>query len=106
MMFTASLYASRKLHAGFLLKLFQLPLVFFEQTPFGRIINRCSNDIDMIDNVIMFTLRSTFNAIFGFILCFSIIAYFLPETIPIMITIFIPFLLLEVNKIKKTIAFI
>ncbi|CAF4606534.1 unnamed protein product [Rotaria socialis] len=64
-MFKTSLYASRKLHNRFILKILRLSLSFFERTPFGRIINRCSNDIDMIDNSIMFTLRSTLNALLG-----------------------------------------
>ncbi|CAF5135183.1 unnamed protein product [Rotaria magnacalcarata] len=96
-MFKTSLYASRRLHNRFILKIFRLSLSFFERTPFGRIINRCSSDIDMIDNSIMFTLRSTLNAILGFIICFILIAHYLPETIPIMIIIFIPFLFLENN---------
>ncbi|CAF0750239.1 unnamed protein product [Rotaria sp. Silwood1] len=99
-MFKTSLNASRKLFYKFLLNLFRLPLSFFEQTPIGRIINRCSNDFDTIDNVIIFTLRSTLNAILGFVTCFILIANFLPETIPIMIIIFIPFIFLEVNKKK------
>ncbi|CAM4856859.1 unnamed protein product [Rotaria socialis] len=100
-MFKTSLYASRKLHNRFILKILRLSLSFFERTPFGRIINRCSNDIDMIDNSIMFTLRSTLNALLGFIICFILIAHYLPETIPIMIIMFIPFVFLEVNKNKK-----
>ncbi|CAF3925067.1 unnamed protein product [Rotaria sp. Silwood2] len=102
-MFKTSLNASRKLFNKFLLNLFRLSLSFFEQTPIGRIINRCSTDFDMIDNDMMFTLRSTLNATLGFITCFILIANFLPETIPIMIIIFIPFIFLEVNKKKKII---
>jgi ABC-type multidrug transport system fused ATPase/permease subunit len=96
-MFTISINASRRLFKKFILNLLRLSLTFFEQTPSGRIINRCSNDFDVIDNEIMFTLRSTLNAILAFIICCSLIANFLPETIPIMIIIFIPFIFLEVN---------
>lgn len=97
-MFETSIHASRKLFRGFLSNLLRLSLSFFDQTPMGRILNRCSHDFDLIDDDMMFTLRSTLNALFGFIICFLLIAYYLPETIPIMIIIFIPFLLLEVNR--------
>ena len=96
-MFTISINASRKLYNNFLVNLFRLPLTFFDQTPIGRIINRCSYDFDVIDNDIIFTLRSTLNAILAFIICFLLIAHVLPETILIMIIIFIPFIFLEVN---------
>jgi ABC-type multidrug transport system fused ATPase/permease subunit len=102
-MFKTSINASYKLFNNFLLNLFRLSLSFFEQTPIGQIINRSSYDFDMIDNDIMFTLRSTFNALLAFIICFLLIAKFLPETIPIMILIFCPFIFLEVNKKKKLI---
>jgi ATP-binding cassette subfamily C (CFTR/MRP) protein 1 len=97
-MFEASINASRKLFKKFLLNLLRLSLSFFEQTPFGQIINRCSNDFDMIDNDIMFTLRSTLNAILAFIICFLLIAHVLPETIPLLILIFLPLIFLEVNE--------
>ena len=96
-MFNASINASRKLFSRFLFNLFQLSMSFFEHTPIGQIINRCSNDFDTIDNIVIFTLRSTFNAILGFLICFFVIAYYLPESIPMMITIFIPFFFLQVN---------
>lgn len=98
LMFKASLNASRKLFRKFLNNLFQLPLSFFDQTPIGRIINRSSYDFDMIDNDMMFTLRSTLNAILAFIICVCLIAKIFPETIPIMILIFLPFIFLEVNR--------
>jgi ABC-type multidrug transport system fused ATPase/permease subunit len=104
-MFKTSINASRRLFNKFLLDLFQLPLSFFEQTPIGRILNRCSNDFDMIDDNIMFTLRSTFNAILAFITCFLLIANYLPEIIPIMIIIFVPFIFLEVNKKDEYVVF-
>ena len=96
-MFETSINASRKLFNKFLVNLFKLSLNFFQQTPIGRILNRCSYDFDMIDNDMIFTLRSTINAILGFISSFLLISHFLPETIPIMIMIFIPFIYLEVH---------
>lgn len=100
-MLESSKCASRILFQRFLFHLLRFPLSFFERTPFGQILNRCSNDFDMIDNNLMFTLRSTFNALIGFLICVLLIAYFLRETIPIMILIFLPFIFLEVNTHTK-----
>lgn len=100
-MYKTSLNASRKLFHQFILTILRLSLSFFERTPFGRIITRCSTDFDMIDNDMIFTLRSTMNAILGFISCFLIIAKYLPQTIPLLIIIFIPFIFLEVKIEKK-----
>lgn len=55
--------ASRKLHAYILARLYHNPLSFFDTTPLGRIVNRFSKDIDMIDNTLPFNIRS-------FITCF------------------------------------
>ena len=41
--------ASRILHSHFLVNILQCPMVFFESTPTGRIVNRFSKDIDAID---------------------------------------------------------
>jgi ABC-type multidrug transport system fused ATPase/permease subunit len=103
-MFETSINASRRIFNNFLLNLLRLSLSFFEQTPFGQIINRCSNDFDMIDNDMIFTLRSTLNAILAFVICFLLIAILLPETILIMILIFIPVIFLEVNRKKKNLS--
>lgn len=100
-MLESSRCASRTLFQRFLFHLLRFPLSFFERTPFGQILNRCSNDFDMIDNNLMFTLRSTFNALIGFLICVLLIGYFLRETIPIMILIFLPFIFLEVNTHTK-----
>ena len=96
-MFETSIKGSRRLFEQFLATLCRLPLSFFEQTPMGRILSRCSNDFDMIDDDMMFTLRSTLNALLGFSFSVLLIAYYLPETIAVTIVLLVPFFLLEVK---------
>jgi hypothetical protein len=42
--------AAQQLHLTFLINLLRLPMAFFDRTPIGRILSRCSKDIDVIDD--------------------------------------------------------
>ncbi|XP_025100028.1 multidrug resistance-associated protein 1-like [Pomacea canaliculata] len=44
--------ASKNLHSRLLARVLRSPMVFFDTTPVGRIINRFSRDIEAIDNII------------------------------------------------------
>ncbi len=48
--------ASRALHEAMVGRLIHAPMVFFDQTPTGRILNRCSSDIDQVDEQLPDTL--------------------------------------------------
>ncbi|KAK5166126.1 ATP-binding cassette glutathione S-conjugate transporter ycf1 [Saxophila tyrrhenica] len=58
-----SIEASRKLHERMAFAIFRSPMVFFETTPSGRILNRFSSDIYRIDEVLAYDSR-TFNMLF------------------------------------------
>ncbi len=67
---SAGIFASRTLHSGMLKNILRSPMSFFDTTPTGRILNRFSKDIYMIDEVIprslqafMFTLFSVISTI-------------------------------------------
>ena len=55
-----SIEASRKLHDRMAFAIFRSPMVFFETTPVGRVLNRFSSDIYRVDEVI----ARTFNMLF------------------------------------------
>ena len=59
---------------------------FFDKTPIGRIINRFSKDIYLIDETIPRSISSFLNSFFGIILVFFIICY----ATPLFITVIIP----------------
>jgi ABC-type multidrug transport system fused ATPase/permease subunit len=48
--------AAASLHSGMFANLMRSPMQFFDSTPMGRITNRFSKDIDMIDMVIPTTV--------------------------------------------------
>jgi ABC-type multidrug transport system fused ATPase/permease subunit len=80
------------LHEKLLGNIMRLPLAFFETTPLGRIVNRFSKDIDVIDTMIPRNLSSFFQtsvAILGtvFLICYST---------PIFMTVMIPLAVLYV----------
>ena len=57
------IYASAILHLDLLNNILHGPLIFFEQTPMGRILNRFTNDMATIDFVMPFTIRSIINCV-------------------------------------------
>ena len=55
---TGRIRAAKNLHLDMLSNILRSPLHFFDSTPMGRITNRFSKDIDMIDTIIPWTLSA------------------------------------------------
>ena len=53
----AAIIASRSLHSGMLKNILRSPMSFFDTTPLGRVLNRFSKDIYIIDEAILNSLR-------------------------------------------------
>ncbi|KAG7451066.1 ABC transporter [Guyanagaster necrorhizus] len=69
-------FASQRLHSLAVDRIMHAPMSFFETTPLGRIMNRFSKDIDMIDNLLGDALRmfaGTTSSILGAIILIAII---------------------------------
>ncbi|RZC38992.1 multidrug resistance-associated protein 1 [Asbolus verrucosus] len=69
--------AAVKTHEILLHSSFCWPLSMFDTTPLGRILNRFSNDVNILDNVLPMTLQSAFNMLFTFYDRFSALAVLL-----------------------------
>ena len=52
-----SIFASTRLHDSMLANILRSPMSFFDTTPLGRILNRFSKDIYIIDQTIPNSLR-------------------------------------------------
>jgi ATP-binding cassette, subfamily C (CFTR/MRP), member 1 len=55
--YAGAVTASAEMHNDIVHSLFMAPISFFDSTPLGRITNRMSKDMNMIDNTIMLNLQ-------------------------------------------------
>ena len=62
-----SVHAARKTHDILLSYVLRWPMELFDITPLGRVLNRFSKDVDVVDNVLPHVLRSWILMIFGVI---------------------------------------
>ncbi|KAK2714884.1 hypothetical protein QYM36_009173 [Artemia franciscana] len=82
----ATLKASTILHAYMLTHIFRLPPSFFDTTPLGRIVNRFSKDVDVLDNTFPFIVRSWIACLYGVLATIVVISY----TTPIFLVMVLP----------------
>ncbi|KAH9523860.1 Multidrug resistance-associated protein 1 [Bulinus truncatus] len=54
---TRTVQAGKNLHSQMTARLFKAPMSFFDTTPVGRILNRCSRDIEVVDNFLPIICR-------------------------------------------------
>ena len=78
--------ASKALHNNLLKNVLRCPMMFFETTPMGRIVNRFSKDINLIDESIPKSLKSFVSCFFT--LCGTI--FVISFTTPIFLAAFVP----------------
>ncbi|KPI96774.1 Canalicular multispecific organic anion transporter 2 [Papilio xuthus] len=65
-LYLGTLAAARALHAGLLAGVLRAPTIgFFDCTPVGRVLNRFSKDVDVLDNVLPMTLRGWTSCFFS-----------------------------------------
>nr|XP_047130820.1 multidrug resistance-associated protein 1-like isoform X2 [Hydra vulgaris] len=78
--------ASKALHNNLLKNVLRCPMSFFESTPAGRIVNRFSKDINLIDEFIPMTIKSFVSCFYTLCGTIFIISY----TTPIFLAAFVP----------------
>ncbi|KAJ3207842.1 hypothetical protein HDU67_007190 [Dinochytrium kinnereticum] len=79
--------ASKTFHDNLMQKILNAPMRFFETTPIGRILNRASKDIGIIDQDIMFQVQEALGVFLDAISTFSVIAAITPMFILVIIPV-------------------
>ncbi|CAJ0929792.1 unnamed protein product, partial [Mesorhabditis belari] len=82
--------ASLRLHSPLLHSILRSPMTFFDTTPVGRILNRLTRDLEVIDNLLPYTIASLLQSVMQLILGLAMICI----SIPPFIAAVIPFLLI------------
>ncbi|BFZ19578.1 hypothetical protein BsWGS_22617 [Bradybaena similaris] len=94
--------ASGKLHAAMLFNILRSPMSFFDTTPGGRIVNRFSRDIEVIDNTLPATLKQTFGGIIRVLSTIITICYGVPIFLSVMVPIAILYVLIQMVYIATS----
>ena len=89
--------ASRKMHASMLYNILRSPMVFFDTTPIGRILNRFSRDIETIDNILPQLFRSWMNTFFSVCSTVIVISYSTPIFLSVVLPLGILYYLIQVR---------
>ena len=71
-------FAAKRLHNKLLVNVLRCPMQFFESTPMGRLTNRFSKDINVIDEEIPETVNSFIRCLFGIVSVIFTISYSTP----------------------------
>ncbi|KAG5675829.1 hypothetical protein PVAND_005699 [Polypedilum vanderplanki] len=83
------LNVARVSHNNLLKNILRLPMWFFDTTPLGRILNRFSRDVDIVDNIIPIFMRNWIFMLFAVIAIFIVISistpWFLTTVLPVII---------------------
>jgi ATP-binding cassette subfamily C (CFTR/MRP) protein 10 len=90
--------AALKLHYKLLTKIFRAPVLFFDLTAFGRIINRFSTDIFNLDDALPFTLNIFLSQLYSLLASLIITIYGLPYIALVIIPLSIPYYFIQVKQ--------
>ncbi|XP_012941583.2 canalicular multispecific organic anion transporter 2 [Aplysia californica] len=91
-------HASRHLHNHMLTNILHQAMAFFDTTPVGRILNRFSRDMDIIDTLFPHLVRITLHNIFQLMAIVVVISYSTPIFLAVAVPIFLLYVVLQVNK--------
>lgn len=92
-------YAAKKLHNKLLTNILRCPMQFFETTPMGRLTNRFSKDIDVIDDEIPETINSFTGCLFGIISVIFTISYSTPLFLAALLPIAAIYIITQVTRV-------
>ena len=99
-MYIGNIHAGKALHARLINNVLASPMMFFDTTPIGRILNRFSKDIDVIDTQIGRTYESWLSCLLRVISVPIVIGYSTPYFLIVFIPLAVLYIAVQVNIIN------
>ena len=93
-----SVMASGRLHHGLLVNVLHSPMSFFESTPLGRIVNRFSKDIDMLDEVVPRSLAAFLRTCLQMVSAIFVISFAMPLFLTVILPLGILYFFIQVRE--------
>lgn len=87
--------AANRLHERLLERVIHSPMVFFDTTPIGRIVNRFAKDIDVVDSTLPGTSRSWLNCFLQVASTMFVVCYSFPSFLIIILPMAIVYYLIQ-----------
>ena len=101
-LYLGSVRAGCILHASLMRNIIASPMIFFDTTPVGRVLNRFSKDVDVIDNMIARSFHSWLGCVLRCITVPIVIGYTTPMFIVVAIPMAIFYVVVQVSKRADT----
>lgn len=99
-----SVMASRRLHQCLLLNILHSPMMFFETTPLGRIVNRFSKDLDTIDDRLPRSIITFLKSTLEMVAVIFIISFATPLFLSVILPLAVLYIFMQVEYSKKRIV--
>ncbi|KAH9499738.1 Canalicular multispecific organic anion transporter 1 [Bulinus truncatus] len=90
--------AARRLHQSLLENVMRSPMSFFDTTPLGRIVNRFSRDVEVIDNALPGTMKQSLNCIGRVLTTIVTISYGTPIFLSVMVPLSFIYILIQIGN--------
>lgn len=94
----ATLLASRALHDKMLSTILRSPMSFFDTTPVGRVLNRFSKDMNIIDETIPRSVRTFIMTCFTVFTTLLVVAVATPIFIAVVVPMAVIYFMIQVSQ--------
>ena len=85
------------MHARLVRRILRVPMTFFDTTPLGRVMNRCSKDVDTLDTIIPFLVRLFLYMTIPLLAIIVVVSYSTPIFLVVVVPMGCLYIFLQVN---------